>query len=82
MVTECSCYHPQEQKTRGVITASAGNHGLALAYHGKQLNVPVTVVLPENSPKVKARIVDYILHCNYVHDLFVQISKDESALPY
>jgi len=29
---------------RGVIAASAGNHALALAYHGKELGVPVTVV--------------------------------------
>ena len=25
---------PEEQKKRGVIAASAGNHALALAYHG------------------------------------------------
>lgn len=30
----------------GVIAASAGNHALALAYHGKDLGVPVTVVMP------------------------------------
>ena len=47
----------QEQKKRGVITASAGNHAVALAYHGRQLNIPVTVVLPTNAPKVKVRIV-------------------------
>ena len=47
----------QEQKKRGVITASAGNHAVALAYHGRQLNIPVTVVLPMNAPKVKVRIV-------------------------
>ena len=36
-----------------MITASAGNHALALAYYGKQLGVPVTVVLPTSAPKVK-----------------------------
>ncbi|XP_054726158.1 L-threonine dehydratase catabolic TdcB-like isoform X2 [Anastrepha obliqua] len=34
------------QKQIGVITASTGNHALALSYHGNQLNIPVTVVLP------------------------------------
>src|SRR6478672_905313 len=33
-----------EQRARGVIAASAGNHALALAYHGKLLGIPVTVI--------------------------------------
>ena len=36
-----------------MIAASAGNHALALAYHGKELNVPVTVVMPLNAPIMK-----------------------------
>ena len=43
----------QEQKTKGVIAASAGNHALALSYHGKDLGVPVTVVMPLNAPIMK-----------------------------
>jgi threonine dehydratase len=42
-----------EQRQRGVIAASAGNHALALAYHGKLLNVPVTVVMPRFAPLIK-----------------------------
>lgn len=38
---------------KGVIAASAGNHALALAYHGMQLNVPVTVVMPTVAPLAK-----------------------------
>ena len=38
---------------RGVIAASAGNHALALAYHGKELGVPVTVVMPVVAPLAK-----------------------------
>jgi hypothetical protein len=37
----------------GVIAASAGNHALALAYHGKDLGVPVTVVMPTVAPLAK-----------------------------
>ncbi|OEU14870.1 tryptophan synthase beta subunit-like PLP-dependent enzyme [Fragilariopsis cylindrus CCMP1102] len=37
----------------GVIAASAGNHALALAYHGKELGVPVTVVMPSIAPLLK-----------------------------
>lgn len=42
-----------EQKKRGVIAASAGNHALGLAYHGQLLGVPVTVVMPQFAPLTK-----------------------------
>src|SRR5690348_16426809 len=35
-----------ERRRRGVIAASAGNHALALACHGRELGIPVTVVMP------------------------------------
>jgi threonine dehydratase len=41
------------QKRCGVAAASAGNHALGLAYHGKLLGIPVTVVMPENAPLIK-----------------------------
>jgi threonine dehydratase len=41
------------QKKLGVIAASAGNHALGLAYHGAQLGVRVTVVMPATAPAVK-----------------------------
>lgn len=41
------------QRARGVVAASAGNHALGLAYHGAQLGVRVTVVMPANAPAVK-----------------------------
>ena len=44
---------PDERK-RGVVAASAGNHAQALAYHGARLGVPVTIVMPEGTPFVKA----------------------------
>lgn len=44
---------PEEQRRRGVITASAGNHSQGLSYHGTRLDVPVTIVMPSNTPTVK-----------------------------
>ena len=41
------------EKKRGVIAASAGNHALGLAYHGRLLGIPVVVVMPENAPLIK-----------------------------
>ncbi|MDQ2660197.1 MAG: threonine ammonia-lyase [Verrucomicrobiota bacterium] len=43
----------EEQKQRGVIAASAGNHAQALAYQGKLLGVPATVVMPKFAPLIK-----------------------------
>ena len=42
-----------EQARRGVIAASAGNHALGLSWHGKELGIPVTVVMPRFAPLVK-----------------------------
>src|SRR3954466_1804343 len=36
-----------EEKKRGVVCASAGNHGLAISYHGHELGIAVTVVMPK-----------------------------------
>lgn len=44
---------PAAQRRRGVVAASAGNHALGLAYHGKLLGIPVTVVMPDYAPLIK-----------------------------
>ena len=44
---------PEEQRRRGVIAASAGNHAQGLSYHGTSLGVPVTIVMPRTTPTVK-----------------------------
>ena len=43
-----------DERRRGVVAASAGNHAQALAYHGARLGVPVTIVMPEGTPFTKA----------------------------
>jgi threonine dehydratase, medium form len=42
-----------EQRARGVIAASAGNHALGVAYHGALLDIPVTVVMPKFAALIK-----------------------------
>jgi threonine dehydratase len=42
-----------EERARGVIAASAGNHAQAVAYHAKRLGIPATIVMPETTPTVK-----------------------------
>ena len=43
----------KEERERGVITHSSGNHAQALALASKMLGVRATIVMPHNSPKVK-----------------------------
>ncbi|XP_040579328.1 uncharacterized protein [Lepeophtheirus salmonis] len=43
----------EDNKTKGVITASNGNHALAISYQGDQLGIPVTVVMPKSAPIMK-----------------------------
>src|SRR5215218_10279597 len=42
-----------DQKKRGVVASSAGNHGLGVAYAAKHFGVPATIFVPTNAPQVK-----------------------------
>jgi len=43
----------EEERARGVIAASAGNHAQAVAYHAKRLGIPAIIVMPESTPTIK-----------------------------
>jgi threonine dehydratase len=43
-----------DERRRGVIAMSAGNHAQAVAYHAKRLGIPATICMPEGTPLVKA----------------------------
>jgi len=42
-----------EERQRGVIAMSAGNHAQGVAYHAKRLGIPATIVMPIGTPMVK-----------------------------
>jgi len=44
-----------DERRRGVIAASAGNHAQGLAFHAQRLGVPVTIVMPRGTPFVKVQ---------------------------
>ena len=60
----------QEQKKRGVIAASAGNHAQALAYQGKLVGIPATVVMPLYAPLIK------VSNCQKLGANVVSFGKD------
>lgn len=45
----------EEERLRGVIAMSAGNHAQGVAYHAGRLGIPATIVMPSFTPFVKVR---------------------------
>lgn len=43
----------EEQKQKGVLTFSSGNHAQATALAGQLLNIPITIAMPDDAPAVK-----------------------------
>lgn len=46
-----------EERSKGVVTASTGNHALSMAYAGRLFEVPVTIVMPEGANPVKVKAI-------------------------
>lgn len=44
---------PDEQRRRGVLTYSSGNHAQAVALSGRLLDIPATIIMPGDAPAVK-----------------------------
>jgi len=44
-----------EERRRGVIAMSAGNHAQAVAYHAARLGIPAVIVMPKGSPNTKVK---------------------------
>ena len=43
----------EDERRRGVLAVSAGNHAQAVAYHAERMGIPATIVMPETTPQVK-----------------------------
>ena len=48
---------PEQQRTRGVVTHSSGNHGQAVAYAARALGIPAVIVMPQGSVPLKLQRV-------------------------
>jgi threonine dehydratase len=45
----------EDERRRGVVAMSAGNHAQGVAYHGGRLGIPVTIVMPQGTPFTKVK---------------------------
>ena len=75
-----------EEKKRGVISASAGNHAQGVALAAKKLNIQATIVMPQTTPTIKVEAVrnwspKIILHGDDYQEAYnksIEISKTKS----
>jgi threonine dehydratase len=50
----------EDERRRGVIAMSAGNHAQAVAYHARRLGIPATIVMPVTTPFVKVKATEML----------------------
>ena len=75
---------PEAQRRRGVVAYSSGNHAQAIALAGRMLDIPATIVMPENAPSVKleatrgygAEIVPYDPATTVREELAAEIAEE------
>jgi threonine dehydratase len=73
-----------EERRRGVATASAGNHGLAVAFHAARLGIAAVIVMPEWAPLTKVlsarrQGAEVVLHGDNYDEAYARAREIEAA---
>ncbi len=79
---------PEEDKARGVVAFSSGNHAQAVALTCRLLGVPATIVMPRTAPRMKlaatrgygAEIVEYDIAEQSREELAARISSERGRI--
>jgi threonine dehydratase len=77
-----------EERARGVVAASAGNHAQGVALNAQRLGIEATIVMPETTPLIKTQATKrfgakVVLHGTSLADAFVEarrIEKERGAV--
>jgi threo-3-hydroxy-L-aspartate ammonia-lyase len=77
-----------EEKLKGVITYSSGNHAQAVALVGKLLGIKTTIVMPQNAPEIKklateeygAEVIYYDTEKNTREEIVANIQKEKECV--
>lgn len=77
----------ESERARGVVAASAGNHAQAVAYHGRRLGIPVTIVMPTSTPMIKVTQTEghgahVVLHGERFDDAYTHARELEAEKGY
>jgi threonine dehydratase len=67
------------ERARGVVTASAGNHAQAVAYHAGRLGIPATIVMPSSTPHVKVARTEHLGATVTLHGVDYETSAAHAA---
>ncbi len=73
-----------DERRRGVVAASAGNHGLAVAFHAARLEIAAVIVMPEWAPLAKVtatrrRGAEIVLHGDNFDEAYARAREIEAA---
>ncbi|KAJ3814578.1 tryptophan synthase beta subunit-like PLP-dependent enzyme [Lentinula lateritia] len=68
-----------EERWKGVITCSAGNHAQGVALSGSKLSIPCTIVMPRGTPSIKVRNVERLGAKVILHGIDFDEAKAECA---
>lgn len=77
-----------KEKKKGVISASAGNHAQAVAYHGQRLGIKIKIVMPIGTPLIKvvstqnygANVILYGESYDDAYEHALELSKQEGLI--
>lgn len=70
---------PRDERWRGVVTCSAGNHAQGVALSGQKLTIPCTIVMPQGTPSIKVRNVSRLGAKVVLHGADFDEAKAECA---
>lgn len=70
----------EEEKKRGVIASSAGNHAQGVAYAAQKLGIKATIVMPKTTPLIKVAATksygaNVVLHGNYYDEAYTKAKE-------
>lgn len=77
----------EEEKSRGLICSSAGNHAQGVAYAAKELGVKATIVMPKTTPLIKVEATkkygaEVVLHGDVYDDAYTEAKRLEKKHDY
>lgn len=81
------CLMSEEQKSRGLVAASAGNHAQGVAFSAQKLGVKATIVMPLHTPLIKVQATksygaDVVLHGECYDDAYLKAMELQKERGY
>jgi len=68
----------RDERWKGVVCSSAGNHAQGVAYSARKLKIPATIVMPSGTPSIKHTNVSRLGGCVVLHGADFDASKEKA----